>query len=369
MPRMRDMVTKNMAELDDWRRLYPRLAVIMLAVVALSGCESLSFYSQAVTGQTKLMMQRTPVETLLEAQETEPALRHRLALSQEILAYAESQGLPGGDSYKSYVETGQPYVIWNVFAAPPLMLQLERSCFPVAGCVSYRGYFAKEDADRHAGKLRSQGFDVYVGGVTAYSTLGWFADPLLDTFLFRDEDRLAALIFHELAHQLIYVAGDTRFNESFATAVEKAVLRSWLISRDQQHRYDAYIEGEKRRSAVLELIAETREALRELYASAADDKEKLAGKQALLESMVTRYGELQASWSSGNEFSYWMSSGLNNAKLETVADYNEWVPAFELIYQRVGLAGLFDKVRELAELSTSARHAELEALLTESKQH
>jgi predicted aminopeptidase len=338
-----------------------KVAAALIFLVLLTGCQQLQFYQQAIAGQGRLLLARQPVDALLQAAETDPALKYRLALAADVIAFAEAEGLAAGGAYESYVATGQPFVIWNVFAALPYSLQLKQSCFPVAGCVSYRGYFRRDDAMAHARHLQSEGYEAYVGGVTAYSTLGWFDDPLLDTFLFRPEDDLAALLFHELAHQLVYVSGDTRFNESLATAVERFMLKKWLAQSGDLARYERYLARRARISAVISLIGETRQALGELYASGITEPSMETRKQALLAELVAAYDALAETWDEGDEYAAWMRSPINNAKLETVADYHGWVPVLLPRLEASGLEAFTREMKPLADLSQAEREKALEA--------
>lgn len=341
--------------------IVPKVLVLLLVVFSLAGCESVHFYQQAISGQTQLLWQREDVRDLL-ASDIDPQLRYQLELAVDILAYAKESGLETGGAYSSYVATGRRYVVWNVFAADPLELSLKTSCFPVAGCVSYRGYFREEDARRYAAKLREQGLDVYVGGVGAYSTLGWFKDPLLDTFLFRAEEHLAALLFHELAHQLVYVKGDTRFNESLATAVEQYLLERYLAEKGRGDAFAGYQASPARRGQVLSLINEIREALRGLYATGLSREVKLERKSELMGELVLRYDQLAESWIDGNEYRHWMHSPINNAKLETVADYHEWVPVMRTQLEQRGLDGFVEWLQVLANLNSQDRTQRLRNL-------
>ena len=342
--------------------LFYRTLTALILVMQLTGCASLEFYQQAITGQGRLLLERKAVDELIVDPETDPGLRERLELVREILVFAEDAGLPVENAYTSYVATGQPFIVWNVFAAPELELRLETSCFPIAGCVTYRGYFNQQDAQAHAALLKREGYDVYVGGVTAYSTLGWFDDPLLDTFLFSGEEYLAALLFHELAHRLVYVKGDTRFNESFATAVEQVILRDWLTSRGDRQRYARYLASEARRQSVLELIDQLRQELRVVYGSEADSVMKLRTKSELIQQSVADYRAMADQWPEGDEFSNWMKGEINNAKLETVADYNSWVPVMRTYLQANGLPAFVAEMERLARLPQSKRNLALESL-------
>ena len=336
--------------------------IVLALVTLLTGCETIRFYQQAIAGQGQLLLDREAVESLMVAPETHPTLRYRLQLARDVIAFAGAAGLPVAEAYGSYVETGRRFVVWNVFAAPTLELSLKASCFPVAGCVSYRGYFNRKDAKRQATLLRQQGYDVHVGGVTAYSTLGWFDDPLLDTFLFLDEEYLAALLFHELAHRIVYVKGDTLFNESLATSVEQVVSRDWLITRGDQARFERYLASESRRQSVLGLINETRGQLRELYSSDCAEIDKLRRKSELIGQLVENYGILAGQWVEGDEFSHWMSGEINNAKLGTIADYNSRVPVMSAYLTTYGLEAFALEMKRLASLPEPERTSILESM-------
>ena len=204
-------------------RLFRRALAMGAAASLLASCSTLNYYSQAAQGQLELLADARPIDDWLADPATNTSLRHRLEAARQIRRFAVQQmGLPDNDSYKNYAALKRQYVLWNVVATPELSLKPLQWCFPVAGCVNYRGYYSKEDAQAYAQELRAGGHDVQVGGVPAYSTLGWFNDPLISTFINYPDAELARLIFHELAHQVVYVAGDSQFNESFASAVEEA---------------------------------------------------------------------------------------------------------------------------------------------------
>ena len=337
------------------------------ALVFLGGCSSAQFYAQAVSGQLSLLSHRRPINEVLSDPTTPSLVQDKLKLTQEILVFAEKVGLPVGDTYQSYVDTGRDYVVWTVFAAAPYDVALQTFCYPVAGCVGYRGYFKQVDAVAFSNTLQAQGLDVYVGGVAAYSTLGWFDDPVLNTFLRRTDVQLAALLFHELAHKVAYVLGDTQFNESFATTVEREVLKQWLTARGDTTAFAAYQAAQQRDLAVIALIAQTRQSLGVLYGSNVDNAVKQAGKQRAIETLRARYGALEQSWQREGEgevysaFQYWMTSNINNAKLGTVATYNDWVPGFTklLAKHHFDMAAFLVEVQALAEKNATARAAAL----------
>ena len=336
-------------------------ALIALCLLSLvSGCETLAFYHQAARGQAALWWGQTPTDELLQ-KEIDPALRERIELTGEILDFAAGIGLPVNGAYQAYVETGEPYVVWNVFAAKPYELALKTSCFPIAGCVTYRGYFKRGDAGRYAKRLEDKGYEVYVGGVAAYSTLGWFNDPLLDTFLFRSDEQLAALLFHELAHRVVYVKDDTRFNESLATTIELYALEQWLLARGESYRFDRYRLSLARRDSVIELIMKARKGLEVLYDSGLPVAEMEVKKQSIFQEMRDADSLLRAGWTGGEEFYRWMQGPMSNAKLETVADYNEWVRPLTARLEALGFEQFKRELARLASLSRPMREAELTA--------
>ena len=322
------------------------------------GCESVYFYLQAARGQSELLVRQTSTEELLKSN-INPVLRGRIERVEEILRFAEELGLPAEGAYSSYIETGQLAVIWNVFASRPYELALKTSCFPVAGCVTYRGYFRQEDAQDYARGLEDKGYEVYIGGVAAYSTLGWFKDPLLDTFLFRPDKQLAALLFHELSHRVVYVKGDTRFNESLATTIELYALKEWFLAQNEPGLFDQLRLSLLRKSSVIELIMETRNKLELLYESRAPIADMETKKKEIIREMKDAYARMRASWSVGNEFSYWMEGPITNAKLETVSDYNEWVPVLTIKLQQLGFDQFKTELLRLAALSRPEREVEL----------
>ena len=241
------------------RRLVP-----LLLGVLLSGCASLDYYAQVSRGQLDLLAARQPVADLLADPQTDPQLQRRLALAQQARDFASARlALPDNRSYRLYADLRRPYVVWNVFATPELSLAPLTHCFPVAGCVAYRGFYQQGRARGAAALLQGEGLDTYVAGIEAYSTLGWFDDPILNTMLRWDDERLAAVIFHELAHQQLYVADDTAFNESFASFVEQEGLRQWRAARGLAPG-DAH--AERMRRQFTQLILASRERLQALYA-------------------------------------------------------------------------------------------------------
>src|SRR5690606_2568657 len=268
--------------------------------------------------------------------------------------------------YKRYAAIDRPFVLWNVFAAPPLSVELHRWCFPIAGCVGYRGYYDRDDAERFAAELAEAGYDTQVTGVPAYSTLGWFDDPMPSSVLRLPDAEVARLIFHELAHQVVYVAGDTTFNESFATAVQEAGLERWLRHREaidgDPAPAAAWVEHRRRREDFLALVRRTRDRLGALYRSDESDEHKLAAKADILEQMRAEYRDLRQQWGGFAGYDRWFARPLGNAHLASIGAYTDLLPGFRrLLAGRDGnLEAFYAEVRRIAELSASARHEALD---------
>ena len=359
-------------------RRRPRVLALAAAVVLaglVASCGSVRYYSQAVWGGADVLVKRKPIDRLLEsgrAQVLSAATRERLQLSQEIRDFASRElALPDNRSYRSYADLGRPYVVWNVVAAPRLSLEPKTWCYPFAGCAAYRGYFSERAALRHGDRLAADGYDVRVGGVAAYSTLGWFADPVLSTFLDYAEADLAALIFHELAHQVVYVKDDGAFNESFATAVEIEGVRRWLRSLGRDEELATFESARRRRRDLNRYLLEVRAELESIYGSDDSDERKLARKAELFRSLPSRYRrELVPAWreagdGAGGESNLgeWLSR-LNNADLVAVATYNDLVPAFRALLEVSGdsFPAFYAEVERLGALEPEERRRALDSL-------
>jgi len=340
---------------------------MVLVLLALAGCQTLGYYGQAVSGQWQLLRARQPVDTLLErldaADPAEASLRQRLSESQALLAYAESAlGLEVGDRYRSYVALPDDYVVYNLFAAPPLSLSPEHWCYPFVGCVPYRGYFRRERAERAARRQSLSGSEVYLGGVPAYSTLGWFDDPLLSSFIDWPLADFAELLLHELAHGRVWVSGDAAFNEAYATFVGRQGMAEWLTSRGDQAMVATHRVRRQARSAVFELLAETRVALAAVYGSAAPDAAKSRAKARLLEATRRCYRARRDVFGGGRYDP--LMARLNNALLASIATYEDRVPAFAVLWRRVDgdWPAFHGEVERLAALDRVARSERLDAL-------
>lgn len=323
-----------------------RSALVMGASLALCGC----YYVQAARGQMEVLRKSEPIDEIVFAKDTPEELSRRLQLVAEARDFSVKRlGLPDNDSYRSYADLGRSFVVWNVFAAPEFSLEFKKWCFPVAGCVGYRGYFSEQDARRAADKLAAKGFDVAVAGIPAYSTLGRFDDPVLNTMMHWDDVDLVATIFHELAHQLIYRKGDTTFNESFATVVEEAGVEQWLQSRDASGELARYYERRDFRERVVGKVDLARGDLEVLYRQRIAPQEMRRRKQQRLNDLSM---DLQQEFAqAGRELPRWVRENLNNARLASIALYHERVAEFRMLL--AACEGDFDcfyaQVRQMAE--------------------
>ena len=339
------------------------LLYLALLAPALSGCATVGFYQQAIGGQLGLLRARIPVEEVLADPATDPALAQRLQRAQSVLAYAEQTlGLPVEDSYSAYVALAEPYVVWNLVVASPDSVDARRWCFPVAGCVAYRGYFNPERARRNARRFADRGWDVHVAGVAAYSTLGWFDDPLLSSFVNWPDPALGELLLHELAHRLLYVPGDTAFNESFATFVARTALPGWL--GQDGALLDAHRANQRDAERFETLLLALRGALAREFAAAPDRAAALAARQRLWTQADACYVALRARFS-GNRYDGYFAQPPNTARLALISAYRRWLPAFAQLFQREGRQwpAFFQAVRELAAQVPEARERQLQALL------
>jgi predicted aminopeptidase len=336
-------------------------ALIIGAAALIAGCANLAYYAQAAHGQFSLLSAARPIQLWLADPATEPRLKDKLTKAQAMRRFAVGElALPDNASYTSYADVKRPFVLWNVVAAPALSLEPKRWCFPVAGCVSYRGYYSKEEAQAYAAELRAEGNDVQVAGVPAYSTLGWFNDPLISTFINYPDGQLARLVFHELAHQVVYAAGDSEFNESFATAVEEAGVQRWLSMQGDDAMRRNYAAYETRKSDFLALLLKHRNALQMNYASGASDADKYRQKAHIFQSLQAEYQVLKTTWGGYAGYDRWFAEPLSNAHLAAVATYQNWVPGFRaLLAHEHSFNRFYVAVAALAKLEKSERQRKL----------
>lgn len=345
-----------------------KLGLALLWLALLPGCSSLPYLQQAAAGQAEVSAKARPIAEVLADPATPATLARRLQLAQDIRAYAISAlKLPDNGSYTSYSDVGRPYVLWNVVATPALSLKPLESCFPIAGCLQYRGYYAEQDAMHYAATLREQGMDVFLYGVPAYSTLGWFNDPLLNTSLRYGELQLARLIFHELAHQVLYVKDDSSFNEAFATAVEQEGLERWLKQRGDSVSLVRYAESEVRSAEFRALMGKGHDALVALYGGQLPDAEKKRQKIAVQTALREEYLKLKASWDGYSGYDSWFDPLPNNGHFASLATYHEKVPAFRAIFRQAGsnFQEFYARVKSLAALDRNTRNARLQRYLSQ----
>lgn len=344
-----------------------RLMSSIVVMAVLGACADLRYYAHVTHGESALLLQRRSVKKVIADPATDPKLATRLQLSQQARQFASQElDLPRNRSYTYYVELHRPYVVWNVYATPPFSVDAVLQCFPIAGCVAYRGWFNAEKAKASAEKLKAQGNDVYIGGVPAYSTLGWFADPILSSMMRWDDDELVGTIFHELAHQLIYLKGDTAFNESYAMFVENQGLKEWHRSRGEPEGddHDRVMED-----GFTQLVLDLRERLKKRYASGEDAKAMTADKQQEIADFRTNYAAWRdKNWPKDHRYDAWVAQPINNATLLPFGLYDQWVQAFaELFKQAHGQwPDFYARVRALAKEPKAARENTLHGLLKAS---
>lgn len=344
-----------------------RVAVFLVlapAILLSAGCGG--FYAQAIRGHMDLMSGRQPIDQVLADPATDPELKGRLELVQGARRFAsEALALPDNDSYTSYVSLDRDYVVWNVFAAPEFSVEPRQWCFPVAGCVVYRGYFQEARARRYADKLAADGWDVHIGGAAAYSTLGRFDDPVLSTMMGWDDAQLVAILFHELAHQRLYVKDDSAFNEGFATAVETLGMERWFEARGDPAGLAAYEAGRRRSGAFNLLLAETRDRLAAVYRQEEDPARMRQRKADEFRDLSERYQALRKSWGGFSGYDRWFETPWNNARLVPVSTYGRFVPAFRALFREQGgdFGAFFEACEALAAMPVDQRQAELEARL------
>jgi predicted aminopeptidase len=336
-----------------------RTVLTLCLTCLLASC----YYVQATRGQIEVLSKREPIDEILESPDTQAELRRRLSLVQEARQFSiDELSLPDNRSYRAYSDLERDFVVWNVFAAPEFSLDAREWCYPIVGCVSYRGYFSEEAAKREAEKLRQKGFDVAVGGVPAYSTLGNFNDPVLNTMMRWDDVKLVSTLFHELAHQVLYIKDDTAFNESFATAVEEIGIERWLAARGKPGDMDGYRAGKALHRRLVGLVNAAKDDLADYYARNIDADTMRELKSARLELLASDVrAELGAA---GRGENHWLTIELNNARLLPMALYDRKVPAFLALYAdcKSDLGCLYEEAAQISKLDRQERDARLAEL-------
>jgi len=342
-----------------------RNALLMAVVAAgLCGCANIGYYFQAVGGQMEIWNRSRPIEKLIADEQTDARLRERLTLVLKVREFASRElALPDNQSHRKYADLERPFAVWNVFATKEFSIAPVEWCFPFAGCVVYRGYFSEQGAGQFAAGLRPQGHDVFVAGIPAYSTLGWFDDPVLNTYILYPDAEIARLTFHELAHQVVYVSGDTVFNESFATAVELEGVDRWLSAAGTPKQRAAFDAMQEYKRGFVELMMKFRGRLGELYASPLAEEEKRRMKAETFAELKAEYQQLKQSWNGFAGYDRFFAGELNNANVVPVATYSELVPKFRRMLAENGgnFERFYAEVQELGKLSRDERGMRLGA--------
>jgi predicted aminopeptidase len=337
------------------------IALLLVGSSVLPGCGSL-YLLQAARGQAQILVDRRPITAVVADPKTPTTVRDTLAEVTAARDFASHDlGLPDNRSYRVYADIGRPYVVWNVVAAPEFSIAPRQWCFPIAGCVTYRGYFRQKSAQAYADKLAAQGDDTVVEGVPAYSTLGHFDDPILNTMLQYGRDQLAAIIFHELAHQLLYVANDSAFNEAFASTVEEEGLARWLTFKGRPEAIESFRRGAARAREYSDLLAQARRDLAAVYASKLPPRQMRAAKQARLAALGDAIRATEKRLGSPSGYGAWAAKGFNNAELASVATYEDCMPGFKrmLAQQDGDLPRFYAAVRALSRKPAAQRNAQV----------
>ena len=347
--------------------------LLVTCFTIFSGCSSISYYHQAATGHLSLMMSTRPIEDWLAASDTPPSLRAKLQLAQQTRQFARVRlQLPVGDAFSAYTELERPWVLVNLVAVPEFSLKPHQWCYPFIGCQAYRGYYDLEDARSEANLFIDDGYDVFIGGVTAYSTLGWFDDPLHTGFTRLSDARMVALMFHELAHQVVYISEDTAFNESFATAVELEGLRVWLQQRGDSSGYEQALQRLRQRNQTLELVEQVTDTLRQLYSRKGTLAETgMRQQKALIFDQLRKdYLKLSAHWQEPGPLGS-APETLNNANLALFRQYNQHVPGFRQLFRESDqeFDRFYKAAETLSELDAEQREARLTALGQRFNEH
>ena len=335
-----------------------RIFIIGWLLICSSACSSIAYYHQSISGHFKLISKREPIIDIVNDTTRDGELIKQLHLAEELRSFASDKlKLPKNDSYRSYVQLEEPYVTWNVFAAPKFSTELHQWCFLIVGCVPYRGYFAKENAHHYAEQLSLQGLDVYVAGVPAYSTLGWFDDPLLSSMLDRGELVTASYIFHELAHQQYYLKGDGAFNEAFATAVEEIGVLQWLHEKNRHEEIKEYENWLLQKMLFSSFIKNSRDEFDALYQKEYDVEKMQVEKEIIIAEMRRKFEKLSSNNKHIARYTKWMSGPLNNAQLGAISLYRELVPAFRNIFISCGsdYDKFYARVKTIAKLTNAER--------------
>jgi len=343
-----------------------RLLPILLVVLILSGCAELKYYGHVVSGQFEVISKRRPILEVIEDPKTNPEVVQKLKAVERMHDFAiRDLHLPDTDSFRSYSDLGRPYVLWNVFATPELSLATKQWCYPFFGCLGYRSYFEKAYAESIALELEQQGWDVHIAASPAYSTRGFFADPIYNPMLRYDDVTLAGILFHELAHEKIFFKNDSELNESFAVSVQNEGIKRWLAYEQQPQYYSEYIIAQQRDKQFVALLLRYREKLKNLYQSTKTDNEKRQRKKQILKALRIAYFKIRKEWDDYAGYDHWFTKPLNNARLAPVGTYQGHVAAFAALLKKHdgNLPDFYSHAERLSELPAGERREQLLEIL------
>jgi predicted aminopeptidase len=362
-----------------FRRQWLLVLLLALVIASVSGCQTIGYYTQAVSGECQILTSRERIDKLIADPHTPEDLRQKLELVQRMRAFAkDSLKLPADEYFLSYTDVHRKYVVWNVQAAPEFSLQPKTWWYPIVGGLEYRGYFSEKGANNAAAHLRKKGDDVYVDGVEAYSTLGWFKDPVLNTFITRREPDLAEVLFHELGHKRVFARGDTDFNEAYATTVGQEGARRWLRANGETNLLEKYNIELARDDQFVHLVMSTRAKLEKVYGDTLDKDGKVKAakvpplppaklkldKERVLADLRSDYEKLKASWGGYSGYDDWFAHELNNAQLNTIANYYDYLPSFKRLLELNGgnMEKFYKEVERLSKMPKDQRHQRLRNL-------
>jgi len=343
-----------------------KLLLIVAIFSLVQGCSSISYYWEKVQGHSEILNNQRPIKEVIADSKTKLETRQRLINAEKARNFASQVlKLPDNDSYKNYVDIDRDYVVWTVVATPAYSIKPKQWCFLIVGCLSYRGYFSKQSAEEFAADLKKKNMDVYISGTKAYSTLGWFDDPLLSSMLYKSEANLVGIIFHELAHQQMYVEDDTAFNEGFASTVELLGIKAWFEQMNNKKGYAEYQLAKQRDKEFKQLLNKTRLKLKALYELSLTNEKKRQEKKLLFVKLKNDYAALKKQWNGYGGYDAWMSKDLNNAHLALVATYNDWIPAFKALFKKLNyqFKDFYKEVQVLADKPKQQRENSLLQLM------
>ena len=364
------------------RRWWIGGSLSLVLIGSLTGCQSLSFYKQAIQGQCQIYWSQRPIAKVLKDEETPENIKEKLGLILALRTYAQHElELEPNGHYLKYADLQRRFVVWNVYAAPQLSLEPKSWWYPMVGRLKYRGFFSEKDARKYGSELAREGLDVFVGGVEAYSTLGWFRDPVLNTFLHHAPADLAEIIFHELTHQKVFASGDTDFNEALATAVGEEGVHRWLKTLGNTNALQQYTLAQQRNEQFVQLVMSARNRLKALYgddenseakggtAPSANEARKHEQKEKIISQLKTDYARLKSDWGGLSSYDRWFAQPINNAQINTIATYYDLVPYFRRLLEREkgNLKNFYTVAQKLADLrSKDERHTALKRLAGET---